>query len=133
MNIIGDTVDRLEIVVNSRDKVPFPTFQFSVLGFKETEKNDQGILIELPYRVVYDYQTAGKITLEGKIYVLASQKESEEMSKSYTLNRKLPDNVMSELMTAANYIATIHSTVVTQTVRFRAPVLPVRLNYDSKT
>ncbi|MEM0383090.1 MAG: hypothetical protein QXD88_02315 [Candidatus Anstonellales archaeon] len=127
--LVGDVINQIVAVVKERNDVPFPSYNFRVIDIKELE----GGVVAIQYESVFDYGNAGKIVIVGEIY---DRVDEEKFKRTDILNswrdfKKLPNEYLSFIMTYANWISTVHATVICQSIRFRPPVLPISFKMAS--
>ncbi|MCS7122768.1 MAG: hypothetical protein NZ908_02325 [Candidatus Micrarchaeota archaeon] len=121
--IVGDIVEQVVVSVKSRENVPIPSFNFKIVDVL-----DEGEVLSIKYESHFDYKDAGKIVITGTIYDRIGDKDKykkQDLINSWKDSKRLPNEYAMNLMSVANWICTIHATVICQTIRFRPPVIPV--------
>ncbi len=118
--IVGDVINQVAVIIKDRNNVPFPAFNLRILDVVE----DKDVTV-IKYEVTFDYGNAGKIVLTGEVY---EKGEEHKLAKFWKDNNKLPNDYVPQFMSFVNWIATVHATVICQTIRFRPPLLPLTFN-----
>lgn len=121
--IVGDMVEQVVVSIKNRENVPMPSFNFKIVDVV-----DEGEVLSIKYEAYFEYKDAGKILIAGTIYEKPGERDKykkQDLLNSWKDSKRLPNEYVMNLMSVANWITTIHATVICQTIRFRPPVIPV--------
>ncbi|MEM3362372.1 MAG: hypothetical protein QXV64_00745 [Candidatus Anstonellaceae archaeon] len=121
--ITGIRIDSVEAAREKNDDIEGLDVN---IGIDEIKINANQIEIKFNYQVNYK-QNIGYLKMKGVIYTQEETKRTKEIEKTWTEQRKLPDDFSEMILNAINFTCGTNGVLVVRPVNLAPPMVPPKI------
>ncbi|MCX8162949.1 MAG: hypothetical protein N3D10_00125 [Candidatus Micrarchaeota archaeon] len=96
------------------------------IGIDEIKVNSNQIEIKFNYQVSYK-EKIGYLKMKGVIYTQEEAKKAKEIEKSWTEQKRLPDDFSEMILNAINFTCGTNGVLVVRPVNLAPPMMPPKI------